>query len=292
MLKNNCVYILFFLCLCILSCKDNTKSTNNTSIATVNATNKIVITNETYKNGYNQLPNDDAGKIIRDAIQYAGGWDKWLSKKGLTFFKTVNYYDSLGKMTKSSRSLQEINLFTSFKSKASWAENGKQIVVLNNGQQAWRIEDGQIMTDEKSKNSAWNSSFGTHYVTCMPFKLADPGAHFSSEGLIKLPNGKEALSINVTYEDWAGSSGRFHKWKYFFDPKTHQLVAYFLNHGKGYSFTEYVSDTLVEGIRYAVGRNSYDTDATLSFIKLKEAYRNDSMRLVDVFPDAKFEATN
>ena len=180
MLKNNYTYRLYFFCLCtflgVLSCKDNTKPTS-TATNTI-PTKNIVITNETYKNGYNQLPNDEAGKIIRDAIQYAGGWETWLSKKGLTFYKTVIYYDSLGKITKSSRSLQELNLFPNFKSKASWVDSGKQIMVINNGQQAWRVENGKIMTDDKSKNSAWNSSFGTHYVISMPFKLADPGAHY------------------------------------------------------------------------------------------------------------------
>ena len=283
MLKNTYIYLLCCLILCILSCKNKTKPTET-------ATNTIAITQETYKNGYSQLPNDEAGKVIRGAIQYAGGWETWLSKKGLRFFKTVIYYDSLGKITKSSRSLQELNLFPNFKSKASWTDSGKQIVVLNNGQQAWRLENGKIMTDEKSKNSAWNSSFGTHYVICMPFKLADPGAHFVSEGLVKLPSGKEALSIKVTYEDWAGSSGKFHTWRYFFEPKTHQLMANFLDHSQGFSFTEYTKDTLVGGIRYNLSRNSYSTDANLSFIKLKETYLNDNIQLVDNFSDSLFVA--
>ena len=293
MLKNRYTYITYVFCLGIFfgvfACKNKPKPTITTDILPTNIPmNTVVITPETYKNGYNQLPNDEAGKIIRDAIQYAGGWENWLSKKGLTFYKTVIYYDSVGKITKSSRSLQELNLFPNFKSKASWVDSGKQITVLNNGQQAWRLENGKIKTDDKSKNSAWNSSFGTHYVMCMPFKLADPGAHFTYEGLVNLPNGKKALSVKVTYDDWAGSSGRFHKWTYFFDPKTHQLMANFLNYGGGCSFTEYLKDTIVGGIRYNLKRNSYQTDSTMSFIKLKETYKNDSIRLGDNFSDAKF----
>lgn len=246
-------------------------------------------TYEKYIASYDKLPSDTEGGIIKKAIAQAGGWDKWVTKKALSFIKITTTYDSTGKVTKISKSLNEYNLFPNFSGRVTWEDNGKKYVIINNGQQVWKLEDGKLMADEKNKNSAWNSSFGTHYVISMPFKLADPGTIPKFEGEITLPNGKKVNALKMTYKEGAGSSALFHKWWYYFDPQTHDMVANFLDHGKGYTYTVYDAFVEVGGIKINKSRRSYKSDATMSKILLESKYDNEDVQFVDSFPASYFE---
>lgn len=243
----------------------------------------------TYLASYNNLPKNEAGDIIRKSIENAGGWENWTSKKGLQYVKITNYLDSTGAVYRTVRQLHEYNLFPSFKARISWNENGKNFMILNNGHQAWKLEDGKVMTDEASKNSAWNSAFGSHYVMCMPFKLPDPGSQYSLEGKTTLPNGKEVDAIKVSYQEGAGSSAKYHTWWYYFDPGTYQLAANFLDFGKGYDYTEYTAFTEVDGIKLNQQRRSFASDSLRQKIRLSTTYVNEEIKFTTAFPDNYFE---
>ena len=130
---------------------------------------------EIYKASFGKLADNQAGEIIKKAIEGAGGWEAWTSKKALSYKKIITFYDSTGAVSRVSRQLHEYNLFPQFQAKISYEENGEKYTIINNGEQSWKMKNGKVMTDDGSKNSAWNSSFGSHFVMCMPFKLPDPG---------------------------------------------------------------------------------------------------------------------
>ena len=244
---------------------------------------------EQYTASFDKIPSDTEGGIIKKAIAQAGGWDKWISKKAMSFVKITTTYDSTGAIKKVSKSLNEYNLFPSVQARITWEDDGKKYVIINNGQQVWKLEDGKLMTDEKNKTSAWNSSFGTHYVICMPFKLADAGVIPTYEGEIALPEGKKGNSLKIIYKEGAGSSALFHKWWYYFDPKTHDMVANFLDHGKGYTYTVYDAFTEVEGIKINTSRRSFKSDATMSKMLLESKYENEDIQFKELFPPSHFE---
>ncbi len=235
------------------------------------------------------LPNNQAGTIIKKAIEGAGGWDAWTSKGALSYVKIITFYDSTGKVSRISRQLHEYNLHPKFQARISYEENGKNYVIINNGEQAWKLEDDVIMTDEGSKNSSWNSSFGSHYVMCMPFKLADNGTQFGFEGVTTLPNGKEVNSIKVNYKEGAGSSALFHTWWYFFDLTTNELVANFLDFTNGYDYTEYLAFITVDGIKLNQQRRSYKSDSIRQEIQVSSSYVNEEIQFVEGFAPSYFE---
>lgn len=275
----------FYACLCltlVLLCLQACQPVTNHT-----ANHETVIPTASLEN----IPNSEAGDIVRKAIESAGGWEAWSSKKALSYIKTITFYDSTGEVTRVSRQLHEYNLHPRFQARISYEDNGKKYVILNNGQQAWKLEDGKIMTDEASKNSSWNSSFGSHYVMCMPFKLADHGAQFAFDGKTILPNGKEVNSIKVTYLEGAGSSALYHTWWYFFDPSTHELVANFLDFGNGYDYTEYLAFTSVDGIKLNQRRKSYKSDSLRMDIKVSSSYVNEEVQFMDALPLSYFEPT-
>ncbi len=250
---------------------------------------KLIETDIKYIERYSNLPQNEAGNIVRKSIETSGNWDNWTQKRSLSYTKLTTFYDSLGDVKRVLKQLHQYNLFPSFKARITWNENGKDYMILNNGQQAWKLEDGVQMTDQSNVNSAYNSSYGSHYVMSMPYKLADPGCQLQYEGKDTLPDGREALRIKVTYAEGAGSSAKFHTWWYLFNPESMELVANILDDGRHVSYTQYESFAEVEGLKFNKARASYNTDSAMANIILSSRYENEDISFGEVFPVNFFE---
>ena len=171
----------------------------------------------------------------------------------------------------------------------SWESGGKKYVIINNGKQAWKYEDGKELTDDKSKNEAWNSSYGSNYVVAMPFKLTDPGVILTYDGIDTLAENRAVHALKVEYEKGAGSSGGYHTWWYYFDKNTYDLVANYLDYGKGHSYTSYQTFTKIGGIRIHELRNSHAANAAKEVGRIKTIYANDNMQFNLPFAPDLFE---
>jgi len=247
---------------------------------------------EPTENPMDRLPDNEAGDAIRQAIAHAGGWEAWADKKTFTFYKNIEYFDSTGAKERSLRQLHQYQLQPTFKARLSWEENRNEYVIINNGQQAWKFKNGEEMTDQASRNQAWNSSFGSHYVIAMPFKLTDPGVILTDEGLDTIRNDQIVRSIKVEYEEGAGSSGGMHDWWYYFDPDNYGMAANFLDYGDGCTFTSYQTFTTVGGIRMHEKRHSYGATKEKEIQYLRTVYTNEEMQFDLPMKDELFEPLN
>jgi len=151
----------------------------------------------------NRLPDNQAGEVVKKAIAYVGGWDTWAGKKNFSFYKNIVQLDSTGQEIRTIRQLHQYRLQPKFGARMTWEKEGKKYVIVNDGDRAWKYEDGKELTDEKSKKEAWNSSFGSNYVIEMPFKLTDPGAILTYDGIDTLEGNKVVHAVKVTYEKGA-----------------------------------------------------------------------------------------
>lgn len=236
-----------------------------------------------------RLPQNKAGETVRKAIEFVGGWEKWEDKKTFSFYKNITHLDSLGQVERSQKQLHQYQLHPQFKAHMSWEDKGNQYVIINNGEQAKKYENGKEMTDEYAKNQAWNSSYGSHYVISMPFKLTDPGVILSYEGIDSTTLKKRVHSLKVEYEKGAGSTGGMHTWWYYFDEKTYDLVANYLDYGSGYSLTTYETYKNVNGIRIHEKRFSHIADADKMIVQKRTVYENESMEFNKTFDESLFE---
>lgn len=236
-----------------------------------------------------RLPDNQAGEVVRKAIEHVGGWEQWDDKEAFSFYKNITQLDSTGQEIKTTRQLQQYRIKPHFGARMTWESGGKDYVIVNNGNQAWKYENGKELTDEKSKKEAWNSSFGSNYVIFMPFKLTDPGAILSYDGLDTLDGNKIVHAVKVEYEKGAGSSGGFHTWWYYFDKETYDLVANYLDYGTGYSYTSYQTFRSVNGIRMHDLRYSHASDATKKIGRKKTIYANEKMQFNTSLADSLFE---
>jgi len=236
-----------------------------------------------------QLPSNEAGKIVRSAIRGAGGWDSWVSKKTLSYIKVMQFMDSTGSIKRELHQLHQYQLQPNIKVRISWEEAGDKYVIVNNGQQAWKLKNGKEQKEQSDIGHAWNSSFGSQYVMCMPFKLTDPGVVLTYEGLDTLAKGEIVHSIKVTYEEGAGSAAGMHTWWYYFDVDNFTPVANFLDYGDGYDFTRYEAFAEVDGIQLNKERESYHTDARRNLKYVTTRYRNEDIKFNVEMAEGLFE---
>ena len=111
-------------------------------------------------------------------------------------------------------------------------------------------------------------------------------------GIDTLSNKKVVHKLKVTYEKGAGSSGGMHTWYYFMNPKDFRFEANFLDHGKGYSYTDYDTFSEVDGIVVTKERKSYASNEKLETLHLKTIYSNSDIQFDVEFPKTYFKSDN
>lgn len=233
-------------------------------------------------------PENEALQWVERAIGRAGGFDTWKSKKTLAYTKTIQFYDSLGNLSRTVVQEHKYQLQPTFKANIKWEEDGDLHEIVNTGKRAVKWVNGIIQQDQKSRDGAWNSSFGSHYVISMPFKLKDPGALLRYKGVGSVVE-KQVHDIPTTYEKDAGSSGGMHTWHYYIDTETFELVANYLDYGDGHSFTSYHDYTNIQGIVMPTQRKSYSSNQNREPLILKTIYTNSDIRFDESLPKDIFD---
>ncbi|MDX1666852.1 MAG: DUF6503 family protein [Saprospiraceae bacterium] len=244
--------------------------------------------NGAYEGGIERLPDNKAGEVVANSIDYSGGWNNWKEKRTLSYRKITEYFDSTGNQIRRLEQLHQYQLRPQLKVRISWQNDGTDYMILYDGEQAKKYIDREEATDQQDVNHAWNSSFGSHYVMCMPFKLTDPGTVLSYEGMDTLHMDRPVHSVRVDYEEGAGSAAGMHTWWYYFEPDTYSPVANFLDYGDGYSYTEYAEFTVVDSIRLNKRRISYATNARREIGHKTTVYTNEDIRFDASLPDTLF----
>jgi len=269
------IFFILLISFFILSCKGDFKKDNATKKA------------ETVS------PNlGEAEELVNNAINYSGGMKNWTSKKSLSYIKGIHSYDSTGNLIRTVAQLHRYQLKPTFKANMSWEQGGNKHEIINNGSQSWKLVNGKIQEDKASVNTAWNSSFGSQYMVSMPFKLKAPGTILNYEGIDTLSNNRIVHKLKVTYEKGAGTSGGMHTWYYFLNTDNYQFEANFLNHGKGYSYTDYETFIEVDGISVTKDRKSYASNENMETTYLKTLYSNSEIQFDVEFPEDLFTVNN
>ncbi|MCH8961958.1 MAG: hypothetical protein IH820_11715 [Bacteroidetes bacterium] len=239
-----------------------------------------------------RLPDTRAGEIVRRGIDFVGGWEAWAGKRTVDYRKTTIWFESLDNEQRRLVQRHQYVLHPTMKMRIAYEDDeDRQILLINDGAQAWKWVDGQRATSQDDRNHAWNSTFGSHYVFCMPFKLTDPGARLTYDGQATLPDGTVADKVRVDYEPGAGSSGGMHVWTYYFNADDGRLVANYLHYGPepdDYDFTEYADYQQIGDLYVPTRRHSYHSNAQAERLGKASAYVNEDVRFDAPLPDSLF----
>lgn len=211
------------------------------------------------------MPQGAAGDLVRRAIEAHGGWNAWSEKQSVEYVKTTTRFDAEGEPERTIVQRHLYRLRPELGVRIEYHdEEGRDVALLNDGDEAWMVVDGEVDESREARDRAWNSTFGSHYVFAMPFKLTDPGAILSAAGDRVLPDGTRARGVRVDYEEGAGSAGGMHVWTYWFAEEDGRLVANHLTYGPDpgdHDTTEYLEYDEVDGILLPGKRVGYLSDA-------------------------------
>jgi hypothetical protein len=227
---------------------------------------------------FKSLPDNEGGQIIRMAIERAGGWENWISKNSLSYIKKITHLDSTGAVESTEKQFHIYELKNGFKGRIEWAVGNDNFQIINDGAHAKKYKNGNELADTKSKDDAWDTSFGSHYVISMPFKLTDEGVSLTYEGIDTLILDRPVHSVKVEYAKGAGSTGGMHLWWYLFDVDTYDLVGNYLDHGKGYTINIYEGFQEVDGLRIHKKRNRYISNEKKELVMLRTIYEYEEMK--------------
>lgn len=233
------------------------------------------------------LSSDRGGQIIKASIEAHGGWDTWKSKKNVQYERDSTRYEDDGKVIKEVQ-LHQMTLPPEVKVRQETLRDGKRIVTAFDGSNAWVTEDGKPVTDEKRVRGARNSSFGTQYMFCVPFKLADEGTVHEYIGVVKLGN-NAFDKVKVTYKPGTGDNPT-HVWTYYFNQKTHFLerLDWANVENTSHSVSEYSNFRKIDGLWWPMRRTNYLADANGEKGRKTSELVYKSVRFNNDFPPSAF----
>jgi len=205
---------------------------------------------------------EDVLPLVDKAIEHAGGWAAWSATRTVQFRRTINKFTPDGTITDTRVQLIRYVLNPAPRMRMEWEEKGSKIVMINDGHKAWKLVDGKLAMSPEDINAARNSTFGSHYVFAMPFKLRDPGAQLTNAGHAQLADGTSVEKLRVTYPAGIGDAGGKHDWTFLIDATSGRLVGTHLLYAPGkYDWTEYFDEKNIGGLVFNTRRVGYDADA-------------------------------
>lgn len=238
-----------------------------------------------------RLPDNRAGEVVRRAIEQAGGWAAWQNMRSLDYQKTITSFDEQGNERRRLVQHHQYQMHPQMKMRIAYEDDeGRDLLLNNDGNIARKWIDGVPATTESDQNHAWNSTFGSHYVMGMPFKLTDPGVILTYAGQDTL-GGIVVDAVQVDYEEGAGSAGGMHTWTYFFDASDGRLVANHLRFGPepdDHDFTEYTEIREIDGVHLSIRRDSYHSNADKERLAHTTSYVNSDIRVNELLSDSLF----
>ena len=200
--------------------------------------------------------------LVDRAIAHAGGREAWDAAQTVQFRKTIVRFAPDGSVSSTQVQIHRYEMDPVTRMRIEYEEKGARIVLINDGEQAWKIVDGKVGTTQADTNSARNSTFGSHYVFGMPFKLRDPGATLSDAGMKTLDDGTVVRQVRVNYAKGVGDAGGMHTWTYLIEPKTGRMAANLLMYAAGrYDWTEYHDENTIGALTLSTLRRGFNADA-------------------------------
>jgi hypothetical protein len=197
-----------------------------------------------------RLPQSAAGAAVRKSIEHAGGWSAWEAKKTAEVKKTIRRPRANGSAGETRTEIDRFRLKPSFGVRMEIEESGTKAILVNNGRFASKVVDAKEDLSLAAGREARDVTFAAEYLFGLPFKLADPGVHFDSQGQGSLEDGTSVERVRVTYEAGSGDASGQHNWTYFFDSKSGALRAGRVDMAPDKSFFfEFLGEKSFDGLR-------------------------------------------
>ena len=205
----------------------------------------------------------EADKIVEESVKAHGGWEAWHNLKVVSYDKAYDLYREDGSVERSFFQIHETSVFPIYKNKIIRTDSS---ILTFDGKEYSKFMGDSLLTVTAGDTGLIYSSF---YVLAQPFKLKDPGATLSYEGMDTLFNGSVVHTVKVEYSEKGKEN---HPWWYFFDPDNYRLAGNMVNHNGSYSLIINDEYTEYKGILWNKKRTGYRTDSTGNILYKRSDY--------------------
>ena len=120
-----------------------------------------------------RLPEGRAGEILARAIDAAGGWERWTSKRDVAFVSTLTISNPSAGSTSETLGLYRLPLHDYGKVRFDSLGLIEPVAVGFNGHDVWVMRDGHLVTDPGDLSLPRFNVVSTSFWFGLPFRLAE-----------------------------------------------------------------------------------------------------------------------
>lgn len=255
-LKN--LLLLILLCFCMMSCDQETSLTNK-------------------PDRFGHIKDEKAAAILKKAIAFAGGLDKWESIKHLNYTKKFDLFLESGAIEKSFEQTHDYQ-YSPTKITIVSKENGEETKTVFQDGIYKRTKNGKaVESTQAALKKAVNTST---YVVSAPFNLLDAGAVISYDGERTMDDGRIVDVLKVVYDaERFKNHSSSETWKYYFDKNETKLVANWVKSSDHLNLVENLTFEKANGILFNKHRKSYRIDEEGNKLYFRAEYFYDNYKV-------------
>jgi len=129
-----------------------------------------------------KVPAGSAGEILSRAIDAAGGWQRWLSVRDVTFVSTFVLYDPAGRVTNETIGVHRSPLHTTPRARFESLGLPEPVTIGFDGAETWMLRGGQAVDGGDRLLLARFNMVSDLFWFSMPFNLAEIPATITDLG--------------------------------------------------------------------------------------------------------------
>ena len=192
----------------------------------------------------------DPDTIIEKSVETHGGWESYYNLDVVNYRKQYDLFLENGSLERSFDQKHSTHINPTYKNEIVRTDGS--ILTFDGSQISKSLNDSMVQVTS-GDTGLIHSSF---YVLAQPFKLMDPVALKTYEGIDTIFNGKAAHVVKIEYEEEGKEN---HPWWYYFDLDDFRLIGNMVDHNGSYSLI--TNDEYVEykGILWNKKRTGYRT---------------------------------
>ena len=193
--------------------------------------------------------------VVEKAIDVAGSLERWKNIASLTFTKKSRLLLENGEIESEVIQRHHYEYRPHKHIKISWQVEKDSFVIVHHDSIFQKFKNDDLIEEGTAVKSSVNSAL---YVLGMPFKLLDPGAVLTYEGVKSFNTIDTVQTVNATY---APNRHQNHstqdKWWYHFDKNNGAFLSSMVYHEPTYALIENLEVSQVEGMTFPAIRKSY-----------------------------------
>ncbi|MCB0667073.1 MAG: hypothetical protein KDC80_14670 [Saprospiraceae bacterium] len=219
-------------------------------------------------------------EILENAIMTSGGQEKWYDLRKIKFDKVTQLFDSTGRLESSIDQHHRYHLFPKHILEIIWQDSlgNHQLMLRNNDVEKYL--NGH-RDDQLDSNATKHQLLAAEYAVLLPFKLLDPGIHFTYEGRDTF-DGETVHIVRAQYQpETVTTYNTSDVWWHYINADNFVYEGYKVKHEDHYSLVINDEFTTIDELMLPHRRRSYllDSSGKKLFKRADYLYHNYHIRL-------------